>query len=89
MSCSHLNGALTTRIYPVKCRDLTPEFHLDTVSEVNNIKADEIDVPPVFGTSVETDYILGMTKKEDGVKILLDIDRVLQTDELVRVLNAA
>jgi len=61
---------------------------VDAVSEVNNIKADEIEDSPTFGTSVETDYILGMGKKEDGVKILLDIDRVLKTDELARVSTA-
>ena len=62
---------------------------VDAVSEVNNIKADEIDNSPTFGVSVETDYILGMAKKDDGVKILLDIDRVLRTDELARVRKAA
>jgi purine-binding chemotaxis protein CheW len=62
---------------------------VDAVSEVNNIKADEIEDPPTFGTSVETDYILGMAKKEDGVKILLDINRVLRADELARVRNTA
>lgn len=62
---------------------------VDAVSEVNNIGADEIDDSPTFGTSVDTDYILGMAKKEDGVKILLDIDRVLRTDELARVREAA
>lgn len=62
---------------------------VDAVSEVNNIKADEIDAPPAFGASVETNFILGMAKKEDGVKILLDIDRVLRRDELARVCKAA
>lgn len=58
---------------------------VDAVSEVNNIKGEEIEDPPKFGTSLSTDYILGMAKKEDGVKILLDINRVLATHELARV----
>jgi purine-binding chemotaxis protein CheW len=58
---------------------------VDAVSEVNNIKAEEIEDPPTFGTSLSTEYILGMAKKEDGVKILLDINRVLATQELARV----
>ena len=33
-------------------------------------------------TAVETEYILGMAKIDSGVKILLDIDRVLNTKEL-------
>jgi len=55
---------------------------VDTVSEVLNIKAEEIEEAPAFGTKLDTDYILGMAKMEGGVKILLDIDRVLRSEEI-------
>jgi len=55
---------------------------VDSVSEVLNIKAEEIEETPTFDTSVNTDYILGMAKMGGGVKILLDIDRVLSSQEL-------
>jgi purine-binding chemotaxis protein CheW len=55
---------------------------VDSVSEVLNIKQDEIEDTPTFGTSLNTDFILGMAKMEGGVKILLDIDQVLTSDEL-------
>ncbi len=55
---------------------------VDTVSEVLNIKSDDIEDTPSFGTTLDTDYILGMAKTEGGVKILLDIDKVLRTDEI-------
>ncbi len=55
---------------------------VDSVSEVLNIKAEDIENAPNFGTSLDTDYILGMAKMEGGVKILLDIDRVLCAEEL-------
>ncbi|MCP4353964.1 MAG: purine-binding chemotaxis protein CheW [Desulfobacterales bacterium] len=55
---------------------------VDTVSEVLNIKSDDIEDTPSFGTTLDTDYILGMAKTEVGVKILLDIDKVLRTDEI-------
>jgi purine-binding chemotaxis protein CheW len=61
---------------------------VDSVSEVNNIRGEEIEDPPAFGTSLSTEYILGMAKKDDGVKILLDINRVLATRELARVCDA-
>jgi purine-binding chemotaxis protein CheW len=60
---------------------------VDAVSEVNNIKSEEIEDSPTFGTSLSNDYILGMAKKEDGVKILLDINRVLEKGQLARVCN--
>jgi purine-binding chemotaxis protein CheW len=50
---------------------------VDSVSEVLNIKQGEIADTPTFGVKMETAYILGMAKMGTGVKILLDIDRVL------------
>lgn len=58
---------------------------VDSVSEVLAIKGDDIGETPSFGTSVNTDYILGMAKAGKGVKILLDIDKVLTGRELKEV----
>ncbi len=55
---------------------------VDAVSEVLNIKEEEIEDTPTFGTKLNTNYILGMAKMEGGVKILLNIDRVLNNEEL-------
>ncbi len=55
---------------------------VDSVSEVLNINEIEIEETPTFGTSLKTEYILGMAKIEGGVKILLDIDKVLSTEEI-------
>ncbi len=55
---------------------------VDSVSEVLSIKREEIENTPTFGAKLNTDYILGMAKIEGGVKILLDIDRVLSRDEV-------
>jgi purine-binding chemotaxis protein CheW len=55
---------------------------VDSVSEVINIKGSDIEDTPAFGTTLDTDYILGMAKAGGSVKILLDIDRVLN-EELV------
>ncbi|CAB1059674.1 Positive regulator of CheA protein activity (CheW) [Olavius sp. associated proteobacterium Delta 1] len=62
---------------------------VDAVSEVLNIKGDDIERTPTFGTKLNTDYILGMAKMEGGVKILLDIDQVLSSDELSMLSEAA
>ena len=55
---------------------------VDAVSEVLNIKEADIEDTPTFGVKLNTDYILGMAKMDNGVKILLDIDRVLGSEEL-------
>jgi purine-binding chemotaxis protein CheW len=62
---------------------------VDAVSEVLNIKAEDIEGPPSFGAKFKTDYILGMAKMGKGVKLLLDIDRVLGTDEFEQIKQAA
>lgn len=54
---------------------------VDSVSEVLNIKAKDIEETPAFGANLDTQYILGMAKMEGGVKILLDIDRVVGSSE--------
>lgn len=56
---------------------------VDHVQEVLDIPEQSIEQAPEFGTSVNTDFILGMGKIGDSVKILLDIDCVLAGDDLV------
>ena len=55
---------------------------VDSVSEVVNIKGEDIEETPSFGKEVDSHYILGMAKISGGVKILLDIDRILTPDEI-------
>jgi purine-binding chemotaxis protein CheW len=62
---------------------------VDSVSEVLNIKGEDIEETPTFGAKLNTNYILGMAKMEGGVKILLDIDKVLNSDELSLLEKAA
>ena len=62
---------------------------VDSVSEVLNIKGDDIDESPTFGSKLDTGYILGMAKMEGGVKILLDIDKILTGDDIAVLEKAA
>ena len=55
---------------------------VDGVSEVLNLTASEIEDTPDFGEEVAGQYLLGMAKVKGKVKILLDIDRVLSTQDL-------
>jgi purine-binding chemotaxis protein CheW len=62
---------------------------VDAVSEVLNIKGSDIEETPNFGSRLEAGYILGMAKAAGGIKILLDIDHVLRTEELEAIKAAA
>ncbi len=58
---------------------------VDSVSDVLKISTEQIDPVPAFGPEVREDYLLGVGKGEGGVKLLLDIGRLLsetRPDEL-------
>src|SRR5579862_2457998 len=54
---------------------------VDEVSEVITMAPGDIEDTPDFGANVSTTYILGMAKIKDKVKILLDINEVLTSQE--------
>ena len=58
---------------------------VDAVSEVLNVRGEDIEETPTFGAKLDTDYILGMAKMEGGVKILLDISKVLSQEEMTQL----
>ena len=55
---------------------------VDSVSEVLNVSADDLEETPRFGVAVNTDYILGMAKAQGKVRTLLDIGQVLTAEEI-------
>ena len=65
-----------------KASSLMMGIVVDGVSEVLNLAAGDIEDTPEFGSGVVTPYILGMAKSKGKVKILLDIDQVLSSQEL-------
>ncbi len=54
---------------------------VDTVQEVLDIESAQIDPPPPLGASVDTTFIFGMGKVREEVKILLDINKVLNEEK--------
>ena len=70
-------------------RKISMGIVVDSVSEVMNIKSADIEDTPNFGTSLNTAYILGMAKSGQGVKILLDIDKVMSSEDMANMSLAA
>jgi purine-binding chemotaxis protein CheW len=60
---------------------------VDTVSEVVNITEKDVDRAINFGASVNSSFILGAAKTKGGVKILLNIEKVLSPEELTAFVN--
>jgi len=58
---------------------------VDTVQEVADIPGKDIEPPPPLGSTVDTTFLVGMGKVDGKVKILLDIDRILSTEDAARL----
>ncbi|HEY6348303.1 MAG TPA: chemotaxis protein CheW [Candidatus Angelobacter sp.] len=54
----------------------------DAVSQVMELSAEDIQPVPDFGTRVKMDYLLGMAQSGRKFALLLDVDKVLTTEEL-------
>ncbi len=65
-----------------QAQSLTMGIIIDEVKEVLDIGAADIEETPSFGASVDTEFIMGMGKIGENVKMLLDINRVLSSAEL-------
>lgn len=61
----------------------------DAVREVLEIKSDAIEPPPRLGTRLNTEFIKGMGKIDEDFLILLDIDKIFNSDELALVQEIA
>lgn len=62
---------------------------VDSVAEVVHYVAEEIEPPPAFGGELDSHYLLGMAKRNGQVRILLDIDQVVNSQEPIALAQAA
>jgi purine-binding chemotaxis protein CheW len=76
-----------TCIVIVEVRDAQAESQIigvvvDSVSEVIDIAAADVEPAPTFGTRIRGEFIRGMGKVRGKFVILLDVDRALSFDEM-------
>lgn len=60
---------------------------VDSVEEVTNLAAGDIEPPPNFGA--EIDYLFGIAKTKGQVKMLLDIDKVIAPEAAKTIVPVA
>lgn len=61
---------------------------VDSVEEVMELDDSQIEPAPRIGTRLNTEFIKGMGKQNEQFVIILDIDRVFSSDELMMVQGA-
>ena len=72
-----------TVILILEVRGKTIGAIVDAVSDVVNLKEDEVQATPDFASGVSVDFIAGMGRRGDKLIIMLDIDKVLNIGDLV------
>jgi purine-binding chemotaxis protein CheW len=71
-----------TRTIVIEINNMIVGFIVDAVSEVLRIPADTVEPPPPVVAGLEAEYISGVGKLEDRLLILLDLDRLLSSEEV-------
>lgn len=56
---------------------------VDSVQEVFELGADEIEPAPKIGIQLRNEFIVGMGKRGDQFIILLDVDRIFSSEDLI------
>ncbi|MHC1749952.1 MAG: chemotaxis protein CheW [Cellulosilyticaceae bacterium] len=70
-----------TKIVLMKLEDLKVGFIVDTVSEILVIDERDIEPTPKMIARYDSKYIKGVTKKNESMILLLDIDRLITEDD--------
>lgn len=78
-----------TCIIVVDMNDVLTGLIVDRVSEVIDIPDSQVDDPPSTGRKKENQYIKGMGKVGDSVKMLLDINKLLGEEAMKELKQAA
>ena len=61
---------------------------VDGVCEVLDIAAENLEAAPDFGGGASSRFLLGMAKCDDDVKILLEIDQILDHSQALALPRA-
>jgi purine-binding chemotaxis protein CheW len=70
-----------TRIIVIEISQMIVGFVVDSVSEVLRIPANLVEPPPPVVAGLEAEYISGVGKLEDRLLIMLDLNRLLSSEE--------
>lgn len=71
-----------TRIIVIEINSIIVGFVVDAVSEVLRIPAGTVEPPPPVVAGVESDYISSVGKLKDRLLIMLDLDKLLSTEDM-------
>lgn len=82
---NYIDETSETCIIVVQTNGVEIGVMVDRVSEVLDIPAAEIESTPSFGSSVPTEFLLGIGNTQGGVRLLLNIEKILLDQQLLEL----
>jgi purine-binding chemotaxis protein CheW len=77
----------STRVIVVEVGDGAVGMVVDSVSQVTRLRADELEPPPPLFGGASKEYITAVGKLENGLIILIDIQKVFGSEEIEGLKN--
>lgn len=74
-----------TRIIIIDLQNIKAGLIVDSISEVIRINSDDISDPPGRVAGIKRDYLKGIGKINDRLIILLDLNQLLSTEEMIEL----
>jgi purine-binding chemotaxis protein CheW len=62
---------------------------VDSVEEVLELSEGDIEPPPTIGSKFNPEYLYGMVRMDESFIMILNVDKVFSTDELLLVADTA
>lgn len=78
-----------TCIIVIRTASLMMGILVDKVSEVVNVSSEDIEDTPSFGADVNPEYLLGVGKTGGRVRLLLDIEKIINATDIINMKQAA
>ncbi|NBB65820.1 chemotaxis protein CheW [Pseudomonas sp. ODNR1LW] len=84
-----LNTRILVLDIPLEDRTLSLGLVADRVFEVTAFTADQIEPSPDIGIKWRSDYIAGVVRRDDGFVVLIDLPRLLSTNDAASLASFA
>ncbi|KAF0144982.1 MAG: purine-binding chemotaxis protein CheW [Nitrospirae bacterium] len=71
------------RMITVRCEGGNIALLVDEIDEIISLNPEDISAPPSIFRGLKTEYLTGLAKKEDKIIILLNLDKLLTSEEKI------
>lgn len=70
-------------------KSVTMGVVVDEVEEVVDISSEQLEATPDFGSQIDMEFIMGVGKIDNSVKLLLDIDKILSATDISAIVSTS